>query len=922
LYGAYQAATPALYQSTPDVNALANSGGAGEEEQWVAEAGAGWMSSQSAADLAFCLSNDSMWMGADSSAASSSSAAMTMEHAPMYPTATPQYQHQQPAQQQHYGQQKRPLSSAMAHAVMEDQNSLLQHGVVVQTSPATAGGASTTWRVDSMSDDELRAELKRGASMRLLKRSGKLRDVYVRLLGGGMHLQCGEQSVFLGDIDAIRQGQATGAFQRHTSKLASLSVPDSDCFSLQYGHMKSVDLVCGECTAYEVWVHGLVRLVAAVREEGSEYVYVRAAWSRFARGDKQAQLGVAELTALLAELNFRADAAYLADKIKRVDATGDGRLGFGEFVRLMRALRARPEARGIFDKYARGAPSMGAAELLAFLRAEQSDDGKSDSMSGGGGGDDDGDELVHARQLIAQFGSPDGTIDASGFEALLTSERNSLADPRAVHEVYQDMSQPLNDYFIASSHNTYLEGNQLTGTSSSDMYVRVLKTGCRCVELDCWNGPSGEPIIYHGRTLTSRIELRDVLEKIRDFAFCASEYPLILSIENHCDEAQQSRMAAMLKEVLGDMIAPPMQRVDGAELCALPSPEQLKYRVLLKGPMMTEHNDPQPGDSLSSYSPSAAVPAASMHAAEAQSASSSSSAAPARIDPSLSALMFFGAMRYDGGRSAGTPWRMTSLSELDMRKKRKSELVQFNAMRCSRIYPKGARVSSSNYDPVAPWAVGCQMVALNYQTPDTSLLLNYARFLDNGRCGYVLKPPELRRQVSSFDPDHVMTPLGSSHVRALRVQVISARQLPKPREANADATAHTQLKRRGRRLINKLSRAMGTKTSADRSIVNPYVAVEVHGVKADQSRRKTSTISDNGLNPCWNESMTFNINASPLAIVTFAVYHQEGSHTQKLAVAAVPLAAIRPGFRVIALRDCAMRVLPLSDLFVHIKVNQ
>ena len=44
------------------------------------------------------------------------------------------------------------------------------------------------------------------------------------------------------------------------------------------------------------------------------------------------------------------------------------------------------------------------------------------------------------------------------------------------------MSYSLSCYLVASSHNTYLEGNQLNSFSSSDMYARVLKTGCRCVE--------------------------------------------------------------------------------------------------------------------------------------------------------------------------------------------------------------------------------------------------------------------------------------------------------------------------------------------------------------------------------------------------------------------------------------------------------
>lgn len=119
------------------------------------------------------------------------------------------------------------------------------------------------------------------------------------------------------------------------------------------------------------------------------------------------------------------------------------------------------------------------------------------------------------------------------------------------NQVNQDMSQPLNHYFIATSHNTYLSGDQLLSQSRVEMYAYVLQAGCRCVEgenrrstlqadvsaqvsdccsspapppsVDCWDGPDGEPIIHHGYTLTSKILFKDVIETINKYAFTKSQ---------------------------------------------------------------------------------------------------------------------------------------------------------------------------------------------------------------------------------------------------------------------------------------------------------------------------------------------------------------------------------------------------------------
>ena len=92
------------------------------------------------------------------------------------------------------------------------------------------------------------------------------------------------------------------------------------------------------------------------------------------------------------------------------------------------------------------------------------------------------------------------------------------------------------------------------------------------------------------------------------------------------------------------------------------------------------------------------------------------------------------------------------------------ELIRHNQRLLTRVYPSAYRQDSSNVEAVSFWNTGVQMgsqrawldpldeislslrilVALNFQTDDVSMSLNYGRFADNHHCGYILKPAILR----------------------------------------------------------------------------------------------------------------------------------------------------------------------------------
>ncbi|KAK1271573.1 Phosphoinositide phospholipase C 2 [Acorus gramineus] len=177
-------------------------------------------------------------------------------------------------------------------------------------------------------------------------------------------------------------------------------------------------------------------------------------------------------------------------------------------------------------------------------------------------------------------------LGLDSFFRFLFGEANPPISPSL--GVHHDMTAPLSHYFIYTSHNTYLTGNQLNSDCSDGPIIEALKRGVRVIELDMWPNVTNDNVdIYHGRTLTTPVELIKCLRSIREHAFSVSPYPVIITLEDHLTPDLQAKVAEMVTETFGDMLF--YLKSDAME--EFPSPEELKMRIILSTKPPKEYHE-------------------------------------------------------------------------------------------------------------------------------------------------------------------------------------------------------------------------------------------------------------------------------------------------------------------------------------------
>lgn len=487
-------------------------------------------------------------------------------------------------------------------------------------------------------------------------------------------------------------------------------------------------------------------------------------------------------------------------------------------------------------------------------------------------GEADVEKLMRERGLNNNYVANSNLLD------LFCDPSNTVIDNVAISQPH-DMKLPLNRYLISSSHNSYLIGDQLKSDSRAEMYRIILEKGCRCVEIDLWDGDDGRPAVTHGHTMTSYESFEKILVVIKEHSFSHGfKYPVILSLENHLGHKQQLIAATLMQEVLGELLYTPAEH--GTDEDVLPSPHALQGRIVIKA--KTGKSVLRSGASYSQMGISPELAGFDDYDTDEdqqrpedkvvrQESVEEKETVP-KIVPQIAELVFMAG----GNRKALMAlWKINksgvqefqASSCASINEKKVAEVLQndwcdpireYNSHAFTRVYPKGSRVDSSNYTPTLAHYLGCQIVALNWQRNDSGLAINQARFLANNGCGYILA-------------DSVK---GPALPATLHVQLISGYLLPK------------------------------AKDSIKRDITDTYCSIKVYDSDFSDDddyatgKYTSEAVRSNGFAPAWQQSFEIPILNRALAVLLFRVYdHDRTSDDDLVAYCAVPTSAMRTGMR-------------------------
>ncbi|POW14655.1 hypothetical protein PSTT_02792, partial [Puccinia striiformis] len=698
---------------------------------------------------------------------------------------------------------------------------------------------------------------------------------------------------------------------------------------------KMLHLIACDLDTFEIWKDTLLKILAFRREllgglnhmrKRQDY-WLKQNWSQ-SDSTEDAKLDFQEIVNLCRKLNisvpqsdiqahfdvrnllliisiYQTDSRDLFVLLSKqiADSQKRGYLDFPAFQHFVKLMKKRPDIISLFQQFSSQKKIMNVDEFTEFMINVQHSELTVSTIHAiytkfvDDHDDDDKEKETGDQQM---------TIE--GFASFLQSADNS-----ALHEkhasVHQDMSLPLQDYFISTSHNTYLVGNQLKGESTVEGYIRALQHGCRSVELDCWDGDAGDPVIYHGRTLTRKLLLSEALKAISKHAFVASPYPLILSLEVHCQPSQQERLAELLKTCLGDALVDQLQRLDVSHLgqgisnasnvlgdrfkriasamsIQSPPPPLVPEKTLppIKGDQSpTPSNGPSGSSSLISNPSHLPI--------------STKKIPTSPLTNNLSNLIVYTiGVKARGFNKLTTydPEHIVSLSERTVNKFLKGgtlrmlDLIGHNRSHLTRAYPAATRVFSSNFLPI-----------------DLAMELNSAFFDQNGRSGYILKPLPLRIKGKEKEAATKM------HKYQLDITIISIQQLPK--------------------LVIEDDSA-GIDPCVEVQVISPVPSSSCSSLP-QSTKRRTKVVKGNGFNPVYHEEYKIEFEAPGemldlcflrLLVLDAGCGGGNGGKEEEglIGKVCVCLGALQPGYRHLPLHDDLGQQLLFASIFIKTAISK